>query len=78
MDIQAKLFTSFKNAPPVIRMLWNSYPYHKKVDQSLMLELLLQGFIITSLASLVPGSNTDQAPSFSYIRMANLTRKLVL
>lgn len=78
IDIQAKLFTSFKNAPSVIRMLWNSYPYHKKVDQSLMLELLLQGFIITSLASLVPGPNTDQAPSFSYIRMANLTRKLVL
>lgn len=78
VDVQASLFINFKDASSVIRMLWNSYPYHKKVDQTLMLELLLQGLIVTGLADLVPGSNTDELPSFSYIKTAKFVRKLVL
>jgi hypothetical protein len=77
LDIQAVLFTSFKHTPPAIRMLWNSYSYHKKVDQALMLELLLQGFIINGLANLIPGSNTE-LPSFSYVKTAGLGISLAL
>ncbi|PWU14459.1 MAG: hypothetical protein C5B45_04360 [Chlamydiae bacterium] len=78
VDIQTSLFTSFKNTPTAIRMLWNSYPYHKKVDQTLILELLLQGFVITGLADLVLRPNAAVlSPSFSCIRTANLIRRLV-
>ncbi len=78
VDIQANLFISFKNAPPVIRMLWNSYSYHKKVDQTLILELLLQGLIINGLADLSPRSNNTEPPSFSYLKTAGLGITLAL
>ncbi|KAG6559332.1 hypothetical protein RHABOEDO_001092 [Candidatus Rhabdochlamydia oedothoracis] len=77
-DIQASLFISFKDAPLAIRMLWNSYSYHKKVDQTLTLELLLQGLIVTGLADLVPESNTAELLSFSYVKTAHLGINLVL
>ncbi|MFI0477516.1 MAG: hypothetical protein ACH349_00080 [Candidatus Rhabdochlamydia sp.] len=78
VDIQASLFTSFKNAHPAIRMLWNSYSYHKKVDQTLLLELLLQGLIIIGLADLVLESNTAELPPFSYLKTAGLGISLAL
>ncbi|VHO02661.1 hypothetical protein [Candidatus Rhabdochlamydia sp. T3358] len=78
VDMQANLFISFKNAPPVIRMLWNSYSYHKKVDQTLILELLLQGLIINGLADLSPRSNNTEPPSFSYLKTAGLGITLAL
>ncbi len=68
LDIHASLFTNFKDAPPVIRMLWNSYSYHKKVDQALTMELLLQGFIISGLIDLIGVFNTlPKQPPFSYL-----------
>ena len=78
VDIQASLFTSFKNAHPAIRMLWNSYSYHKKVDQTLLIELLLQGLIIIGLADLVLESNTAELPPFSYLKTAGLGISLAL
>ncbi|MDQ5956365.1 MAG: hypothetical protein QG627_650 [Chlamydiota bacterium] len=78
VDIQASLFTSFKNAHPAIRMLWNSYSYDKKVDQTLLLELLLQGLIIIGLADLVLESNTAELPPFSYLKTAGLGISLAL
>ncbi|MEK7339573.1 MAG: hypothetical protein AABZ92_02525, partial [Verrucomicrobiota bacterium] len=78
LDIQASLFTSFKNAPAAIRMLWNSYSYHKKVDQTLTLELLLQGLVISGLADLMLGSNPAELPSFSYLKTAGLGISLAL
>ncbi|HEV3269463.1 MAG TPA: hypothetical protein VGZ69_02300 [Candidatus Rhabdochlamydia sp.] len=56
----------------------NSYSYHKKVDQTLTLELLLQGFIISTLSDLVLGSNTAELPSFSYLKTAGLGISLAL
>lgn len=78
LDIQASLFTSFKNAPAAIRMLWNSYSYHKKVDQTLTLELLLQGLVISGLADLMLGSNPAELSSFSYLKTASLGISLAL
>ncbi|MGL5264360.1 MAG: hypothetical protein ACRDAI_07340 [Candidatus Rhabdochlamydia sp.] len=79
LDVQAILFASFKDAPPIIRMLWNSYSYHKKVDQSLTLELLLEGFIISSLIDLTDIFNTlPKQPSFSYLKTADLGINLIL
>lgn len=79
LDIQASLFTSFKDAPSAIQMLWNSYPFDKKVERTLTLELLLQGFIVTCLANLVPESNAiEPLNSFSYVDAAYLGINLVL
>lgn len=50
----------------------------QKVDQTLTLELLLQGFIVTALADLVPESNIEELPSFSYVKTAHLVMNLVL
>lgn len=79
IDVQASLFTSFKNAPSVIRALWNSYSYHKKVDQTLTLELLLQGFMLSALADLTAIFNTaPKQPPFSYLKTASLGMHLIL
>lgn len=78
LDIQASLFTSFKYTPTVIRMLWNSYSYHKKVDQTLTLELLLQGLIISGLSDLMLESNPAELSSFSYVKTASLGISLAL
>lgn len=78
VDMQASLFASLKDSPSILRLLWNSYPYPKKVAQTLMLEILLQGFIISCLVELVPKLDTAPKYPFSYLKTADLGIKLIL